>query len=144
MDSGTTTAGTGTPAGPAPNTGLTKPRPGARPGSPEVRAVAVAAKVAATEVATEAATEDITAEATAAMTPQASVAEETAGEVAAVVGSAATPAEAAIASTSHSLLTSTYSQSSSLFFLSIFYQYKYGRNLCAKGKHILDVNSIRI
>jgi hypothetical protein len=57
------------------------------------------------EAATEAAMVDTTVVATAAMTPQANVAEATAGEVAAVGDSAATPAEAATASSSHSLLT---------------------------------------
>jgi hypothetical protein len=132
VDSGTTTVGTGTQAGPAPDTGLTKPRPGAPPGNPEAKAVAAAAKVAAMEAATEAATADITVEATAATTPQANVAEETAGEVAAVDGSAATPAEADTASTSHSLRSSTQSQCSSSFVY--FYQSKYSRNLCAKVK----------
>jgi hypothetical protein len=49
------------------------------------------------------------------MKPLANVAEATAGEVAAVDGSAATPAEADTASTSHPLLTSTHSHSSSVF-----------------------------
>ncbi len=49
------------------------------------------------------------------MKPQANVAEATAGEVAAVDGSAATPAEADNASTSHPLPTPTHSHSSSVF-----------------------------
>jgi hypothetical protein len=115
VGSGITSVGAGTPAGPVPDTGLTEPRSGAHLGNPEARAAGAAAKVAVMEAATEAAMADTTAVATAAMTPQANVAEVTTGEVAAVGGSAATPAEAATASTSHSLLTSTEPQSSSSF-----------------------------
>jgi hypothetical protein len=74
--------------------------------------------------ATEAAMADTTAVATAAMTPQANVAEATAGEVAAVGGSAVTPAEAATASTSHSLLTATQPHSSSPL-VYIIYQFSF-------------------
>jgi septal ring-binding cell division protein DamX len=55
---------------------------------------------------------DTRAVATAAMMHQANVAVVTAGEVAGVVGTAATPAEVAIASSSHSTLNSNLSQSS--------------------------------
>ncbi len=83
------------------------------------------------EAATEAATAETTAAATAAMKPQANVAEVTAGEVAAVDGSAATPAEAAIVSTSHSLLTTLHTLSSSIVF---FYSKILVAILCATGK----------
>jgi hypothetical protein len=55
---------------------------------------------------------DTTAVTTEAMMPQANVAEATAGEVAAVVGTAATPAEVATASSSHSPFTQNHPQSS--------------------------------
>ncbi len=69
------------------------------------------ARAAPEEAAPEAAMVDTRAVATAAMMPQANVAGSTAGEVAVVVGTAATPAEVATASSSHSILTSNYSQS---------------------------------
>jgi hypothetical protein len=115
VDSDTTTVGASIPEGMDPATGLTNPRPGVLPGKPEAKAVGVAAKEAAMEVAKaapEAVMVDTKAAGTAAMIPQANVAEATAGEAAAVVGTAATPAEADIASSSHSLLTSNHSQSS--------------------------------
>ncbi len=63
-------------------------------------------------VTPEAGMVDTRAVATAAMMPQANVAVVTAGEVAGVVGTAATPTEVAIASSSHSTLNSNHSQSS--------------------------------
>jgi hypothetical protein len=62
--------------------------------------------------APEAVMVDTRAVATAAMMPQANVAVATAGEVAGVVGTAATPAEVATASSSQSTLNSNHSHSS--------------------------------
>jgi hypothetical protein len=70
--------------------------------------------------------------------------EVTTGEVAAVGGSAATPAEAATASTSHSLLTSTQPQSSSSLFY-IFYQFSFEiwlRFLCKEKCFMLYIISV--
>jgi hypothetical protein len=120
VDSGTTTAGTEAPEDPVPDMVLARPPPGALHGNPEVKAAA--AKVAAMEEATEAATAETTAAATAAMKLQANVAEATAGEVEAADGSAATPAEAATASTSHSPLTSLHTLSSSIVYSFFLYQ----------------------
>jgi hypothetical protein len=128
------TVGSDTPAGPAPVTGLTEPRSGARLGKLEARAAGAAAKVADMEAATEAAMVDTTAVATAAMTPQANAAEATTGEVAAAGGSAATPAEAATASTSHfphQLNIRVHHHS----FIFIFKRHsKYGCDFCARKK----------
>ncbi len=86
-------------------------------------------------------TSTTTAAATAAMKPQANVAEVTAGEVAAVDGSAATPAEAATVSTSHTLLTTLHTLSSSFVF---FIQKRFVVFLCATGKKVHAVYSNRI
>jgi hypothetical protein len=94
------------------------------------------------EAATEAAMVDTTAAATAAMTPQANAAEATTGEVAAAGGSAATPAEAATASTSHfpHQLNIRVHHHSFIFFLSVI------RNMVAisvQGKKSHVVYNIR-
>jgi hypothetical protein len=98
------------------------------------------------EVATEAATAataETTAAATAAMKPQANVAEATAGEVAAVDGSAATPAEAATASTSHSPLTSLHTLSSSIVYR-FFNQKSLSQFVCNRKKgHAVFSNRIK-
>jgi hypothetical protein len=95
------------------------------------------------EAATEAAMVDTTAAATAAMTPQANAAEATTGEVAAAGGSAAMPAEAATASTSHfshQLNLRVYHHSSKFF---LFYQASFDiwlRFLCKeKSFHVVYV-----
>jgi hypothetical protein len=115
VDSDTTTAGASIPAGMDPVTVLTNPRPGVLPGKREATAAGAAAKEAVMEAAKAAPEEamvDTTVEVTAAMMPQTNVAEATAGEAAAVVGTAATPAEVATASSSHSLSSPNHSQSS--------------------------------
>jgi hypothetical protein len=149
VDSDTTTVGT---AGPDPGTdtgtGRTKPRPGVRPGRAEAKAARAAgmeeARAAPEEAAPEAAMVDTRAVATAAMMLQANVAGATAGEVAVVVGTAATPAEVATDSSSHSILTSNYSQSSRKVCIS-FLLFRKTLRCIRKGKKLSHfVYNIRI
>ncbi len=103
--SGTTTVGT---AGPDPGTdtgtGRTRPRPGARLGKMAAKVVGAAGmeEAMAAPVADMADMVDTRAVATAAMMPKPNVAVATAEEVAGVDGTAATPAEVAIASSKSS------------------------------------------
>ncbi len=98
------------------------------------------------EAATEAATAETTAAATAAMTPQANEAEATVGEVAAAAdGSAAMPAEAATASSSHLLARCSLNSLNTLtVFFNFFLSSKNVSQYVLKRKNKYAVYSILI